>query len=209
MNNEQKRPQEGAKHRLTPRRIPFYGDSYKKLKNFRHKKYGVVAFSLLSFLCLGAAISNLPSPFGAEKGNDPAFALLGAFLSVALAYILDTYSLCKEILDDAWRKTLWLYDYSDCPAWTDHAPWHFNDPSKVSSLIEELYRKPIRIPSFRREKHGYLQQFIESRSRADENFPRSVPKHKNTKHARIQQNGSIQWKTQSTNPGKWSQARWI
>ena len=120
---------------------------------------------------LCAAISTLPSPFGAEKGDGLAFALLGAFLSVALVYLLDTYSICKKILDEAWRKSLRLYDCSDCPGWNSHVPWHFNDPVKISCLIKELYRKPVRFPGVpREEKNEYLRQFIESRSSVDAEF---------------------------------------
>lgn len=171
MNDKRKESQRELKYRLRPRRIPFYGDSYKRLITFRHKKYVVAVFFLLSLLCFAAAISALPSPFGTEKGDSLAFALLGAFLSVALVYALDVYSTCKEILDEAWRKTLRLYDSSDCPPWINRVPWYFNDSDKITSLIEELYRKPIRILGVcHEEKNEFLCYYIAIKSREDERF---------------------------------------
>lgn len=93
--------------------VGFYNPSYRRVKELKRQRSTALSSLLLCLACFIMAWTPIPSPFGADLGNDLALACVGASLSVAMVAALDYLNVCHEMLDECWRSAISLHDSCD------------------------------------------------------------------------------------------------
>lgn len=123
--------------------VGFYDSSYQRVKTL--ERYRSTAFFSLFFclVCLIMAWAPVPSPLGAELGNDLALACVGASLSVAMVAVLDCRNVRNEMLGDCWKAAIRLHDNARSATWYNEVPYYAGG-EKAAAVIEE--QGDLRLP---------------------------------------------------------------
>lgn len=146
--------------------VGFYDNGYKRIKTIKRRRRSIAVLTCTAAASFLLAWSTIPSPFGTDLGNSLALAFVGAFISVGIVEAMELMLVYEEILEDCWRKTLRLHDYSYDTSGLSFLPFYLKIEDAIL-LIDEIYG--VKLPRKNRCKTA-LDSYCQQRAEYDQRF---------------------------------------